>query len=243
MINKTDLHSIIHKYFLNGKVETVKWSIKDKVLSIEFMDLGGSFIGNLKYEEIDLPNVEVGFGSTSRFLKLLAILNGELYIDFISQGGIIEKMTLDDSKFNIKYALYALEGVPKVATLDEYPEIDVEISLTTEDIESLLKANHAISENNEFSIKIDKNLDGEDMVNFIFGENSPHSNKVTYGVRGNVINNFDVDFRFDSELLKEILGANKKCLEGIIKFSTKGLLHYIFKEEGCSTDYYTTRKV
>ena len=63
MINKTDLHSIIHKYFLNGKVETVKWSIKDKVLSIEFMDLGGSFIGNLKYEEIDLPNVEVGFAN------------------------------------------------------------------------------------------------------------------------------------------------------------------------------------
>ena len=79
--------------------------------------------------------------------------------------------------------------------------------------------------------------------NFIFGENSPHSNKVTYGVRGNVINNFDVDFRFDSELLKEILNANKKCEEGLIKFSTRGLLHYIFKEEGCSTDYYTTRKV
>ena len=81
------------------------------------------------------------------------------------------------------------------------------------------------------------------MINFIFGENSPHSNKVTYGIRWNVINNFDVDFRFDSELLKEILNANKKCEEGLIKFSTRGLLHYIFKEEGCSTDYYTTRKV
>ena len=152
-------------------------------------------------------------------------------------------MTLDDSNFNIKYSLYALEGVPDVATLDDYPEIDVEIPLTVEDIESLLKANHAISENNEFAIQIYKNLDGEDMINFIFGENSPHSNKVTYGVRGNVINNFDIDFRFDSELLKEILNANKKCEEGLIKFSTRGLLHYIFKEEGCSTDYYTTRKV
>ena len=243
MINKTDLHSIIHKYFLNGKVETVKWVVKDKTLNIEFMDLGGSFIGNLKCENIDFPDIEIGIGSTTRLLKLLAILNGELYVDFISQENIIEKMTLDDSKFNIKYSLYALEGVPKVATLDEYPEIDVEIPLTTEDIESLLKANHAISENNEFTIKVDKSLDGEDMINFIFGENSPHSNKVTYGIRGKVINNFDVDFRFDSELLKEILGANKKCLEGIIKFSTKGLLHYIFKEEGCSTDYYTTRKV
>ena len=243
MINKTDLHSIIHKYFLNGKVETVKWVVKDKTLNIEFMDLGGSFIGRLKYEGIDLPDISIGFGSTSRFLKLLAILNGELYVDFISQEDIIEKLTLDDSKFNIKYSLYALEGVPEVATLDNYPEIDVEIPLTTEDIESLLKANHAISENNEFMVKLDKSLDGEDIINFIFGENSPHSNKVTYGIRGNIINNFDVDFRFDSELLKEILNSNKKCNEGLIKFSTKGLIHYTFKEEECSTDYYTTRKV
>ena len=93
------------------------------------------------------------------------------------------------------------------------------------------------------SINTHHNLDGEDIINFIFGENSPHSNKVTYGIRGNIINNFDVDFRFDSDLLKEILNSNKKCGEGLIKFSTKGLLHYIFKEEGCLTDYYTTRKV
>ena len=105
MINKTDLHSIIHKYFLNGKVETVKWVVKDKTLTIEFMDLGGSFIGNLKCENIDFPDIEIGVGNTSRLLKLLAILNGELYVDFISQEDIIEKLTLDDSKFNIKYSL------------------------------------------------------------------------------------------------------------------------------------------
>ena len=243
MINKTDLHNLIHKYYLNGLVERVKWNIKDNTLEMDFMDDSAQVVGSLRAEGIEIKDIEVGFSSTSRLLKLLAILNGDLYVDFQFTEDVAEKMTIDDAKFNINYSVSAIESIPKVPKIQNYPEIDAEIYLSREDIDSLLKAKGAIAESDEVSIVADKTLDGEDMINFIFGDpNTPHSNKVTYGVRSKIINNFDSGTYFDSSLLKNILSVNKNCGEGLIKFSAMGMLHYVFNEGTFTTNYYMTSK-
>lgn len=243
MVNKTDLHNLIHKYYLNGLVERVKWNIKDNILNIDFMDESAQVVGNLKAENIDIKDIEIGFSDTTRLLKLLAILNGDLYTDFIYTEDIAEKMTIDDSKFNIKYSLSFIESIPQVPKIQNYPDIDAEIYLSREDIDSLLKAKGAISESDEVSIIADKTLDNEDIINFIFGDpNTPHSNKVTYGVRSKIINNFQPGIYFDSNVLKNILSVNKNCGEGIIKFSSLGMLHYTFIEDTFTTNYYMTSK-
>ena len=259
MVNKTDLHNLIHKYYLNGLVERVKWNIKKNTLNIDFVDESAQVVGSLKAEEIGIKDVEIGFSDTTRLLKLLAILNGELDVDFISNEDIVEKMTIDDSKFNVKYSLSFIGFVPLVPKVKNYPEIDAEIILNREDIDSLLKAKGAISESDEVSIVSDKNIDGEDIVNFIFGDpNTPHSNKVTFGVRANIINNLD-DYKceiigdiyedqnkytgeYNTIILKNILSVNKNCGEGTIKFSSQGMLHYNFVEDNFSTTYYMTSK-
>ena len=243
MINKTDLHKLIHKYYLNGLVERVKWNIKNNILEMDFMDDSAQVVGNLKAEEIEINDIEVGFVSTTRLLKLLAILNGDLHIDFLYTQDVAEKMTIDDAKFNVKYSVSAVESIPRVPKIQQYPEIDAEIYLSIEDIDSLLKAKGAIAESDEVSITADKTLDGEDMINFIFGDpNTPHSNKVTYGVRSKIINNFEDGTYFDSSLLKNILSVNKNCGEGLIKFSSQGMLHYVFNEGTFTTNYYMTSK-
>ena len=243
MINKTDLHNLIHKYYLNGLVERVKWNIKDNTLEMDFMDDSAQVVGNLKAEDVEVKDIEVGFSNTSRLLKLLAILNGDLHVDFQFTEDVAEKMTIDDAKFNVNYSVSAIESIPKVPKIQNYPEIDAEIYLSREDIDSLLKAKGAIAESDEVSIVADKTLDGEDMINFIFGDpNTPHSNKVTYGVRSKIINNFDSGTYFDSSLLKNILSVNKNCGEGLIKFSAMGMLHYVFNEGTCTTNYYMTSK-
>ena len=242
MINKTDLHGIIHKYYLNNRVETTKWVIKDDTLTINFEDVSRSFIGDLTYHNIDIQDMELGLGNATRFLKLLAILNGELFIDFVKTQGIVEKLIIDDSQFNIKYALYDPESIPPVAKLGGYPDMDLEMKLETDDIDALLRANTALSECNEFGIEPSKNLDDEDIVNFMFGENSAHSNKITYSVRADIKNNFGKQFRFDTSLFKDILNANKKSEESTLRFSTTGLLHYNFKGENYEVNYYTNPK-
>ena len=59
MINKTDLHNLIHKYYLNGLVERVKWNIKNNVLEMDFMDDSAQVVGNLKAEEIARKAIKV----------------------------------------------------------------------------------------------------------------------------------------------------------------------------------------
>ena len=243
MINKTDLHNLIHKYYLNGLVERVKWNIKNNVLEMDFMDDSAQVVGNLKSEDDNIQDIEIGFSSTSRLLKLLAILNGDLHVDFKFEGDVAERMTIDDSKFNVNYCISAIESIPKVPFLSDYPDVNAEIYLSREDIDSLLKAKGAISESDEVSIAAYKTLDGEDMINFIFGDpNSPHSNKVTYGVRSKILKKFKDGTYFNSSLLKNILSVNKNCGEGLIKFSAKGMLHYVFNEGTCTTNYYMTSK-
>ena len=155
MINKTDLHNLIHKYYLNGLVERVKWNIKDNTLEMDFMDDSAQVVGNLKAEDVEVKDIEVGFSSTSRLLKLLAILNGDLHVDFQFTDDVAEKMTIDDAKFNINYSVSAIESIPRVPKIQNYPEIDAEIYLSREDIDSLLKAKGAIAESDEVSIVAD----------------------------------------------------------------------------------------
>ena len=58
----------------NGLVERVKWNIKNNTLEMDFMDDSAQVVGNLKAEEIEINNIEVGFVSTTRLLKLLATI-------------------------------------------------------------------------------------------------------------------------------------------------------------------------
>ena len=62
MINKTDLHNLIHKYYLNGLVERVKWNIKNNVLEMDFMDDSAQVVGNLKAEDVEVKGAELKDG-------------------------------------------------------------------------------------------------------------------------------------------------------------------------------------
>ena len=51
MINKLTLQSAINKYHL-GEIESVKWTVKDNTLSVDFMSLNKEIIGKLTYNNL-----------------------------------------------------------------------------------------------------------------------------------------------------------------------------------------------
>ena len=55
MVNKIVLQSVINKYYL-GENESVKWSIKDKTLTIDFMSVNKEVIGKIVHNNIDNKN-------------------------------------------------------------------------------------------------------------------------------------------------------------------------------------------
>ena len=51
---------------------------------------------------------------------------------------------------------------------------------------------------------------------FIFGDNTGFSNKITYQIQGNVTKS-DIEIPFDSDIFKDILNANKDMDSGTTK--------------------------
>ena len=130
--------------------------------------------------------------------------------------------------------------IGKVGTVN-IPEFVVELNLTSEDIDNLIKAKSALSQVDNMLITTTKNLDGENVCEFIFGDEAGHNNKITYQIIGN-INEEGMKIPYNSDVFKTILHANKDMEEGTLKISSMGLMEYKFKSEGIESEYYVVRK-
>jgi hypothetical protein len=85
------------------------------------------------------------------------------------------------------------------------------------------------------------NLDGEDIVEFVFGDESGHNNKITYQILGD-IKEQNMKLPFNSDVLKTILQANKDMDGGKLYLSTMGLMRLQFSNNGISSDYFMVRR-
>jgi hypothetical protein len=74
-MNKNILTSVIDKYYLNGIVESVKWNIKDKVITVDFITPFKNLVGKVTSPNFDLEDSEVGIYNTSQFYKLIKIMD------------------------------------------------------------------------------------------------------------------------------------------------------------------------
>ena len=79
MIAKNTLQSIISKYYLGGKVESVKWVVEDKNLSIDFMSPTKDMIGKLVAKDFPIATEgTLAIFNTSQLNRLLNVLSGSL---------------------------------------------------------------------------------------------------------------------------------------------------------------------
>ena len=91
MVNKSVLQSIIDKYYL-GENESVKWLIKDKSLSIDFMSSNKSVKGKIIHNNFDLENSELAIFDTKKLYNLVNICSGDLLLE-------LEKTNIDSDNF------------------------------------------------------------------------------------------------------------------------------------------------
>ena len=128
MVNKLILQSIINKYYL-GEVESVKWKIQDKVLTIDFMSVNKEVIGNIIHTDINIEDSNLAIFDTKKLLNLINITSGDLLINFEKTKSIYTKMFLADSDFNLTYALSDPLLIAKPGTVDE-PKWDTYVCLS-----------------------------------------------------------------------------------------------------------------
>ena len=236
MIAKTQLQSIIAKYFL-GEIEQIKWEIEDNHLNINFITPSNMVLGSVKCNDFQMEDAELAIYNTKKLANLVSICNGDLILDLERQKEIITKLKIADESFNLEYALSDPLLIKKVGTAKPVDSWYVEIDLSSEEIGNILRAKGAMSEVEHFLVTTTKNLDKQDVCEFIFGDEIGHNNKISYQMQG-TINKEDMKIKYNSNMMKTILNANKDMSEGKFKISNAGLMYLHFTDGVIESEYY-----
>ena len=247
MIAKNKLQSIISKYYLGGKVESVKWNIEGGTLNIDFMAPTKDMIGRLTAR--DFPITQEGtlaIFNTTQLNRLLNVLAGDLVLDAEKTKAVFTKLNIQDAKSTINYSLADPMMIQKVGEVDEDVNWQVNATLENEDFNTFVRAASAIQGNEIVTLNPTEDIVGTPVLQFTFGERMEFSNKVEFHVNAEFGENVRQDNKipFSSEMLREIFNANKTSDECNLSFVDDGLLRLIFRSEDENIDstYFVVRK-
>ena len=238
MINKTTLTSVISKYYLNGLNNQVKWRIKDNQLTVYAGDNGR--VCKVIHNNFNLEDAELGVFDTHKLSKLISITSGDLSISLEKIKAVYTKMHIADLNFDLTYSLADILILGKNTYYEDPEEFEIQIDLTREDIDHLIKAKSALADVNNMLITTTTDMDGTNICEIIFGDNTGFSNKITYQLRGNITKG-DIQIPFDSDIFKDILSANKDMESGTLKISEVGMLKANFTTEETESEYFIAR--
>jgi hypothetical protein len=243
MINKQDLQSVIGKYHLNGLVESVKWTIEDNALEIDFQSPNKDMIGRVNHTNFPLENGEMAVYDTSKLNKLLGVTSGELFLELEKTQKVFTKLIISDMNYTLNFSLTDLLLISSVGEITESGEYEIISELDSESISAIIKAHNALESDNVV-INIDKDLDLQDVLVLSFGDVSNHTNKIDYQVPNTILNNvpYGTELPFNSSMFKTILNNNKDATKATMKVNTKGYVKFEFEGEDWSSYYYVVRK-
>ena len=229
MISKKVISDIVSKYSLGNNIERVKWIITDEKLIIHFINDSKDLVGYVDYrKEIGLKPGDYGIFNTSQLIKCLNILDGDILVDATTS-----KLNMADTNYDIKFNLADPAVIPNVPDVtNNSDEWSVSFDANDEFITRFVKSKDALSELETFTIETRDGFHGEELV-FTVGTNI--TNTIEFTVEATIKESFG-PIPFNSNLMKEILKANRDYQSGEIRINKKGLLDAHFH---CGDDLYT----
>ena len=229
MISKKVISDIVSKYSLGNSIEKVKWIITDEKFIIHFINDSKNLVGYVDYrKKIGLKPGDYGIFNTSQLIKCLNILDGDILVDATSS-----KLNLADTSYDIKFNLADPAVIPNVPDVsNNSDEWSVSFDANDEFITRFVKSKDALSELETFTVETREGFNGEELV-FTVGTNI--TNTIEFTVEATINESFG-PVPFDSNLMKEILKANRDYHSGEIRINKKGLLDAHFH---CGDDLYT----
>ena len=133
---------------MEGKVESVKWKVKDGKLNIDFMAPTKDMIGRLSCDSFSMVNEgEMAIFNTTQLNRLLNVLAGDLMLDASKTNKVLTKLTIQDNNASINYSLADPLMIHKVGEVDENVEWKVQATLENEDFHTFVRAASSIQGN------------------------------------------------------------------------------------------------
>lgn len=239
MIHKNKLLSFISKYYLNGLSNQVKWRVKDGKLLVYAGEAGR--VCRVELDNFPLQDGEMGIFDTHKLSKLISITSGELMITVDKIKSVLTKLYLQDANYTLIYSLADVLILGKNTYYNDPEKWVIELNLTQDDVDHLIKAKNALSDVSNMLITTTTDLDGTPICEFIFGDNTGFSHKITYPVSTGTISVSDLNLPFNSDIFKEILGANKDQDSCTLKISLEGILKLNFDSPDIRSEYFMAR--
>ena len=236
MISKKVISDIVSKYSLGNNIEKVKWVITDDKFHINFINDSKNLVGYVEYrKDIGLKPGDYGIFNTSQLIKCLNILDGDILVDATTS-----KLNMADTNYDIKFNLADPAVIPNVPDINDSEDWSVSFEVSDEFITRFVKSKDALSELDTFTVETRDGFNGEELV-FTVGTNI--TNTIEFTVENATINESFEAVPFDSNLLKEILKANRTYHSGEIRINKKGLLDaHLHHGDDLYTGYYLVRR-
>ena len=141
MISKGTLQSVISKYHLNGLNNQVKWRIKDNTLTVYAGERGR--VCKVHLNDFPLEDGELGIFDTGKLNKLLSITSGNLELKLDKIKSVFTRLHIADSNFDLTYSLADILILGKTTWYEDPAQYEIELNLSREDIDHLIKAKGA----------------------------------------------------------------------------------------------------
>ena len=236
MISKKVISDIVSKYSLGNNIEKVKWVVTNDKFTINFINDSKNLVGYVEYrKDIGLKPGDYGIFNTSQLIKCLNILDGDILVDATTS-----KLNMADTNYDIKFNLADPAVIPNVPSIDDSDDWSVSFEVSDEFITRFVKSKDALSELDTFTVETRDGFNGEELV-FTVGTNI--TNTIEFTVENATINESFEAVPFDSNLLKEILKANRTYHSGEIRINKKGLLDaHLHHGDNLYTGYYLVRR-
>jgi hypothetical protein len=238
MINKGKLVSTISKYYLNGLNNQVKWRVKNNQLTVYAGEAGR--VCKVVLKDFPVEDSELGIFDTHKLSKLVSITSGELMISLEKIKSVYTKMHLADLNFDLTFSLADILILGKNTYYEDPEEFEIKLSLKKEDINYLIKAKNALADVDNMMVKSVRNLDGDLQCEFIFGDNTGFSNKVSYSILGEISHD-EIEIPFNSNIFRDILNTNKDMDEGTFQLSENGMMKLNFSSSDIESEYFLAR--
>jgi hypothetical protein len=226
---------------LNGTVESVKWVIKDKTITIDFITPMKNLVGKVISPNFDLEDSEIGIYNTSQFYKLVKIMNDTVVLKLNkSERGTPLELTIADNQYDLNYYLSDLNLIETVPAINEPETYDADLNIDANFISAFANAKKALGDIKQFTVKTEYDNENGTGLLITIGEGNGYSNKIKFKTPCESLFGLS-EMPFPADVMNEVLRANEEATEGKIQISQEGLMKLTFKEDSIESTYYLVR--
>ena len=102
-MKKSELLNFVGRYHLAGATTSVKWCAKDGMLETEFITDDQNVIGNVKANNLDLGDHELGVYATPQLVKMLSAIGDDLDVNINAVDKTAVSMKIKDKDVNMTF--------------------------------------------------------------------------------------------------------------------------------------------